>query len=72
MQCFVRGWKAQWDVWRLSGSERLGGVASVNVSDHTMDTRIERAVAPLQWLCDQVSAWLRRRLAPWEDRRLAP
>jgi hypothetical protein len=63
---------AQWERWRLSGSQRLGSVAPVNVSDHAIDTRMERAVTPLQWLCDQVSARLQERLAPWEDRHLAP
>ena len=37
MLCFVRGWNAQWEVWRLIGSERLGGFAPVNVSDQAID-----------------------------------
>lgn len=32
----VRGWNAQWEVWRLIGSERLSGFAPVNVSDHAI------------------------------------
>lgn len=72
MLCFLRGWNAQLEVWRLIGSERLGGFAPVQVSDQAIYNRIERAATPLQWLFEHVSAWLRTRLAPWEDRRLAP
>lgn len=72
MLCFLRGWNAQLEVWRLIGSERVGSFAPVKVSDQAMYNRIERAVIPLQWLFDHVSAWLRRRLLPWEDRHLAP
>ncbi len=72
MICFLRGWNAQLEVWRLIGSERLGGFAPVKVSDQAIYNRIERAATPLHWLFDHVSAWLRTRLAPWEDRHLAP
>lgn len=71
MLCVLRGWNAPWEVWRLSGSERLGSVAPVNVSDQAISNRIERAATPRQWLCEQVSAWRRTRLAPFDDRRLA-
>lgn len=72
MLCFLRGWNAQLEVWRLIGLERLGSFAPVKVSDQAIYNRIERAAMPLQWLFDHVSAWLRDRLAPWEDRHLAP
>jgi hypothetical protein len=72
MLCFLRGWNAQLEVWRLIRSERLGGFAPVQVSDQAIYNRIERAAIPMQWLFEHVSAWLRARLAPWEDRRLAP
>jgi hypothetical protein len=72
MLCFLRGWNAQLEVWRLICSERIGGFASVQVCDQAIYNRIERAGTSLQWLFEHVSAWLRTRLAPWEDRRLAP
>jgi hypothetical protein len=72
MLCFLRGWNTQLEVWRLIGSEHLGGFALVRVSDQAIYNRIERAAIPLQWLFEQVSVWLRARLVPWEDRRLAP
>lgn len=72
MLCFLRGWNAQLEVWRLLRSERLGAFAPVQVSDQAIDHRIERAAVPLQWLFEHISAWLRTRLAPWQDRRLAP
>jgi hypothetical protein len=65
MLCFLRGWNAQVEVWRLMCSERIGSVAPGHVSDHARSNRIERAVRPLQGLFEHVSAWLRRRLAPW-------
>lgn len=72
MLCFLRGWNAQLEIWRLIRSERIGDFVPVQVSDQAIYNRIERAAMPLQWLFEQVSAWLRRRLAPWEDHRLAP
>jgi hypothetical protein len=68
-----RGWNAHWEVWRLSGSERRGGCAPVQVRDHAISTRMERAATPLHWLCEQVSAWRRTDPSgsPFEDRRLA-
>jgi len=72
MRCFLRGWNAQWEMWRLIRSERIGRVALVQVSDQAISTRIERAATPLQWHFEHVSAWRRRRQAPWDDRRLAP
>jgi DDE family transposase len=70
--CFVRGWNAQLEVWRLIGSERLGDFAPVKVSDQAIYNRIERAGTSLQWVFEQVSAWLRMRQHGWEDRLLAP
>jgi hypothetical protein len=70
--CFVRGWNAQLEVWRVIGSERIGDFAPVNVCDQAIYNRIERAGTSLQWVFEQVSAWLRTRLLQWEDRRLAP
>jgi hypothetical protein len=72
MLCFLRGWNAQLEVWRLIVSERVGSFAPVQVSDQAIYNRIERAATSLYWLFEQVSAWLQTRLAPWEDRRLAP
>jgi hypothetical protein len=57
MRCCVRGWNAHVEVWRLSGSERLGGFAPLKVSDHAISHRMERAATPLHWLCEHVSAW---------------
>jgi hypothetical protein len=70
--CFLRGWNAQVQVWRMIRDERLGDFAPVPVSDQAIYNRIERAGNAMQGLFEQVSAWLRTRLAPWEDRRLAP
>src|ERR1700730_1686728 len=70
--CFVRGWNAQLEVWRLIGSERLGDFAPVKVCDQAIYNRIERAGTSLQWVFEQVSAWLRTRQQQWDDRRLAP
>jgi len=72
MLCFLRGWNAQLEVWRLICSERIGGLAPVQVCDQAIYNRIERAETSLQWLFEHVSAWLQTRLAPWGDRRLAP
>jgi len=72
MLCFLRGWNAQLDVWRLICSERVGGFAPVQVCDQAIYNRIERASTSMQWVFEQVSAWLRTRLQTWEDRRLAP
>jgi len=72
VHCFLRGWHAQLDVWRLLCSEQLGPFAPVQVCDQAVYNRMEQAVIPLQWLFEQMSSWLRKRLAPWEDRRLAP
>ncbi|HEY1353362.1 MAG TPA: hypothetical protein VGF67_27450 [Ktedonobacteraceae bacterium] len=33
------------------------------MSDQAISNRMERAATTLQWLFDQVSAWLQRRLA---------
>lgn len=70
--CFLRGWNTQLEVWRLLGSQRLGGFAPVQVCDQTIYNRLERAGTWLYWLFEQVSAWLGTRLEGWEDRRLAP
>ncbi len=70
--CFLRGWNTQLEVWRLIGSQRLGGFAPVQVCDQAIYNRLERAGTWLYWLFEQVSAWLRTRLEGWEDRRLAP
>lgn len=72
VHCFLRGWNAQLDVWRLLCSEQLGHFAPVQVSDQAIYNRMEQAVIPLQWLFEQVSAWLRKRLGAFDDRRLAP
>ena len=72
MLCFLRGWNAQLEVWRLIGSERIGGFAPVQVCDQAIYNRIERSSIWMQWVFEQVSAWLRTRLHPWQDRRLAP
>jgi hypothetical protein len=72
MLCLLRGWNAQWDVWRLRCSEQRGGFAPVQVCDQAISHRIARAGTSLPWLFEHVSVWLRTRLAPWEDRRLAP
>jgi hypothetical protein len=69
--CFVRGWNAQLEVWRLIGSERLGGFAPVKVCDQAIYNRTPQAGTSLQWVFEQVSAWLRTR-QQWEDHRLAP
>jgi hypothetical protein len=55
----VRGWNAHWERWRLIRNERPGDVAPVQVNDHAISKRMERAARPLPWLCEQVSAWLR-------------
>jgi hypothetical protein len=64
--CFVRGWNTQLEVWRLIGSERLGGFAPVKVCDQAIYNRIERAGTSLQWVFEQVSAWLRTRQHGWD------
>lgn len=48
IHCFLRGWNAQLDVWRLLCSERLGPFAPVQVSDQTIYNRMEQAVILLQ------------------------
>ncbi len=72
MLCFLRGWNAQLEVWRLIRREQLGGFAPVQVSDQAIYNRLARAQGVMAQLFEQVSAWLRERLRPWQDRRLAP
>src|SRR5712691_1751942 len=69
---FCAGMERAIEVWRLIGSERLGGFAPVKVCDQAIYNRIERAGTSLQWVFEQVSAWLRTRQQGWEDCRLAP
>ena len=70
--CFLQGWDAQLQVWRLISTEWLGEYAPVRVCDQAIYNRLQRAAPIMQHLFEQVSGWLRTRLAPWEDRRLAP
>lgn len=70
--CFLRGWNAQLDVWRLIGSQPIGGFLPVKVCDQAIYNRIERAGSWMQWSFEQVSGWLAERLRPWEERSLAP
>lgn len=72
MPCFVRGWNAQVEAWRLISSEWVGFFAPVQVCDQAISYRIERADAWMYWCFEQVSAWLRTHLEPWEDRHLVP
>jgi hypothetical protein len=72
MLCFLRGWNAQLEVWRLLSSEWVGFFAPVQICDQAIYNRIERADTWMYWCFEQVSAWLRTRLEPWEDRHLVP
>ena len=72
MICFLRGWNAQLEVWRLICHERIGTFVPVKVCDQTIYNRIERAEMAMAWLFEHVSAWLRTRVQPWEDHGLAP
>ena len=72
MLCFLRGWNAQLEVWRLISSEWVGFFAPVQVCDQAIYNRIERADTWMYWCFEQVSAWLRTRLEPWEDHHLVP
>lgn len=70
--CFLRGWNAQLEVWRLIGSETVGLFAPVTVSDQAVYNRIEQAPQHMRQVFESVSAWLRDRLAGREERDLAP
>src|SRR5581483_1468736 len=72
MLCFLRGWNAQLEVWRMISSEWVGFFAPVQVCDQAVYNRIERADTWMDWCFERVSAWLRTRLEPWEDRDLVP
>lgn len=72
MLCFLRGWNAQLEVWRLRSREWVGFFAPVQICDQAIYNRIERADTWMYWCFEQVSAWLRTRLEPWEDRHLVP
>lgn len=72
LHCFLRGWNAQWEGWRVITSEQVGPFAAVRVCDQAIDHRIERAETWMCWTCEQVSAWLSTRRMRWEDRSLAP
>lgn len=72
MLCFLRGWNAQLEVWRLITDKPLGGFAPVKVCDQAIYNRIARAEKAMAWLFVQVSDWLRTRVQPWEAHDLAP
>jgi hypothetical protein len=59
-------------LWRLVSYFGLGGFAPVPVTDQAVYDRLERAVAPMQRLCMQMSQWLFDILSPYEDRSLVP
>ena len=70
--CFLRGWDAQLDLWRLLCWESVGSFAPVRVSDQAIYNRLARAEKYLRQLFEQVSTWLLARLEGRQDRNLAP
>lgn len=70
--CFLQGWDAQLDLWRLLCGEQVGPFAPVRVCDQAIYNRLERAEKYLRQLFEQVSAWLVVRVEGWQDRSLAP
>ena len=70
--CALRGWNAQLELWRLIVSEPIGPFQPVQVTDQAIYNRVEHAVIPLQWVFEQLTAWLRVRQHGMQDRKLAP
>ena len=70
--CFLRGWHAQLDLWRLICTERLGEFAPVQICDQVIYNRLERAGEAMRSLFEQVSQWLQTRRGEFSDRSLAP
>lgn len=70
--CFLQGWHAQLDLWRLICTQTLGEFAPIRVCDQAIYNRLERAGEAMRSIFEQVSEWLQTRLGDWQDRSLAP
>lgn len=59
MRCVLRGWNAQWEVWRQISSAWVECVAPVRVCDQAISHRMEQADTGMSWCCTS-------RRHPWE------
>jgi hypothetical protein len=73
LQCLLRGWTHQLDIWRIVSQFGVGHWAPAAVTDQAVYNRLDRqGSALMQQGCAKISQWLFERSAPWEDRTLAP
>ena len=71
--CFLTGWHAQLELWRLLCSESIGRFRPLVLSDQAVYNRLAKGGSQaMQQLCVQVSSCIIGWLAPYEDRDLAP